>query len=195
MEYYISDGPIPIVLIKNFLIPSQEDKNTVLKSVFKSKKNHEKLNLYKKQYYSYPIENDSSGYLKKLYGGFLSSCFKIFGHFDVAKESKSTCWAYCSNKNDFNSYWHDHNRVTINSVYYINIPDNSGGPLFFRTTKDNNEYEIFSYYPKNYDLVIFPNYLEHKPIPPSSSEYRISINMEIICKNISSQDIFKKVHF
>jgi hypothetical protein len=140
------------------------------------------------------IENDYNSFLKKLYNSYLLSCFKLFGHFTLSKQNKSICWAYCSNKTDYNSYWHDHKKSsTINAVYYINIPQNSRGPLFLRNLKNNNEYQVFSYFPKNYDLIIFPDYLEHKPIPPSSSEYRVCINMEIMCESASSKDLFKKV--
>jgi hypothetical protein len=194
MNYKVSDDPIPIILVENFLIPSQEDKNNVLNNIFEAKKKHEELNNYEKKYYSYPIESDCNYFLKKLYNSYLAACFKIFGHFQISKRNNSNCWAYCSNVNDYNSYWHEHKKSsTINAVYYINIPKNSGGPLFFRIPKSDNEFEIYSYSPKNYDLIIFPNYLDHKPMPPSSDDYRICINMEIICENDSSKNIFKKV--
>jgi hypothetical protein len=194
MNCKISIDPIPIILIENFLIPTEEEKENILNNIFEAKSEHEKLNNYEKNYYSYPIKNDSNNYLKKLYNNYLLFCFKTFGNFQISKRNNSTCWAYCSNQKDFNSFWHDHiQSSSINAVYYINIPKDSGGPLFFRIPKNDNEFEIYSYFPKNYDLIIFPNYLEHKPMPPSSDDYRICINMEIICENDSPKNIFKKV--
>jgi hypothetical protein len=191
IEYKVSDGSVPIILIENFLMPSKEDKNNILNSIFEAKKKHEQS---EKKYYSYIVEHDYNNFLKKLYNNFLISCFKIFDNFEISKRNSSNCWAYCSNANDYNSYWHDHKRSsTINSVYYINIPKDSGGPLFFRIPKNNNEFEIYSYFPKNYDLIIFPDYLEHKPMPPSSDDYRICINMEIICETALSKNMFKKI--
>lgn len=192
IDYKISRDPIPIILVENFLVPSEKDKKNILINIFKSKKKYDKSG--KKPFYSYVIEEDYNFFLKNLYNEYVLTCFKIFGNIKISKKSRTTCWGYCSNSNDYNSYWHDHIKSsTINAVYYINIPPNSSGPLFFRIPKNNNEYEIFSYHPKNYDLLIFPNYLEHKPIPPSSEEYRVCINMEIICDNISSKNIFNKI--
>jgi len=192
IDYKISRDPIPIILVENFLVPSEKDKKNILINIFKSKKKYDESG--KKPFYSYVIEEDYNFFLKKLYNEYVLTCFKIFGNIKISKKSRTICWGYCSNSDDYNSYWHDHIKSsTINAVYYINIPPNSNGPLFFRIPKNNNEYEIFSYHPKNYDLLIFPNYLEHKPIPPSSEEYRVCINMEIICDNISSKNIFNKI--
>jgi len=191
---FLSHDSIPVILLENFLIPSEEEKNEVLHNIFEAKKEHERLNNYEKKYYSYAIKNDLNNYLKKLYNNYLLFCFKFFGNFNLSERNNTTCWAYCSNEKDFNSCWHNHERSsTINAVYYINIPKNSGGPLYFKIPKDDDNFEMFSYFPKNYDLVIFPDYLEHRPMPSSSLEYRTSINMEIICKNITSKNLFKKV--
>ena len=196
MKYsiFLSDDLIPVILLNNFLIPSEEEKDKVLHNIFKAKDNHERLNNYEKNFYSYPIKNDFNNYLKKLYNNYLLFCFKFFGNFNISKRNISTCWAYCSNEKDFNSCWHHHERSSsINAVYYINVPKDSGGPLYFRIPKDDGNFEMFSYFPNNYDLVVFPDYLEHRSMPSYSSEYRIPINMEIICENITSRDLFKKV--
>jgi hypothetical protein len=52
--------------------------------------------------------------------------------------------------------------------------------------------ETFSYKPENGDLLIFPNYLNHKINFLDDEEYRISINMEIKCEE-SSEELFSKV--
>lgn len=189
-NYKLSVDSLPVILVENFLVPTEDDKKSIIFNIFKSKKKYNDLCEEKKNFYSYVIENDYNLFLKKLYNNYLRFCFKVFGHFSISKQNSHLCWAYCSNSSDYNSYWHDHTKTsTINSVYYINVPENSGGPILFKDSKDN----LFSYHPKNYDLIVFPNYLEHKPNPPTSEEYRIAINMEIICNDISSNDIFKKV--
>lgn len=194
LDYKISDDPIPVILIKNFLIPTEKDKINILNNIFKSKKKYDEIE-GEKNFYSYQIQEDYNLFLKKLYNQFLLSCFKIFGHLKISKRNVSSCWAYCSSNVDYNSYWHDHKRTsTINAVYYINIPPNSKGPLYFRIPKNNNEYEIFSYHPDNYDLLIFPDYLEHKPMPPLTKEYRVCINLEITCDDMTSKTIFKKIY-
>lgn len=193
IDYKISEDPIPVILIKNFLIPTEEDRSNILNNIFNAKKKYDEIE-GKKEFYSYMIEEDYNLFLNKLYKQFILSCFKIFGNLKISEKNTSSCWGYCSNAIDYSSYWHDHKRTsTINAVYYINIPQSSKGPLYFRVPKNNNQFEIFSYHPENYDLIIFPNYLEHKPIPPLTEEYRVCINMEIICDNITSKNIFKKV--
>jgi hypothetical protein len=38
------------------------------------------------------------------------------------------------------------------------------------------------YQPENDEIIIFPNYLVHDATAHKSKEWRISVNMEIICK-------------
>jgi hypothetical protein len=45
---------------------------------------------------------------------------------------------------------------------------------------DNTNTEIWSYKTRENDLILFPNYLRHQPLPVNSESYRFSINMEIM---------------
>jgi hypothetical protein len=93
-----------------------------------------------------------------------------------------------SDKNNFKEVWHNHlNTSTINSVYYLNIPKNDHVTIDFELNGN-----FFTYKISNNDLIIFPNYLNHKPNRCYKSGYRISINMEIIC-NESSEYIFNNM--
>jgi hypothetical protein len=71
-------------------------------------------------------------------------------------------------------YWHNHIETSsINGVYYLKVNEDERGILFAHEGKE------YHYMPKNNDLIIFPNYLKHLPLP-SLTATRISINMEII---------------
>jgi len=105
----------------------------------------------------------------------------FFGNYKILPKNKNLCWAYVSNKNEYRGGIHNHIETsTINSVYYFNMPSkHSGGISFF-----NENGKILTYQPKENDLLIFPNYLLHEPEKIDTEEYRISINMEIICRSV-----------
>jgi hypothetical protein len=110
---------------------------------------------------------------------------KVFGNFRLNEKNKNYCWAYVSNESDYRGGIHHHlHTSTINSVFYFNVPDTlSGGITFYR----NSGEKYLTYYPKNNDLIIFPNFLLHDPEKSLESEYRISINMEIICDFLNEE--------
>jgi len=49
---------------------------------------------------------------------------------------------------------------------------------------NSNKELRFWYKPKEGDLIIYPGWLKHEPIPPDTNEYRIALNMEIQCQVI-----------
>lgn len=109
---------------------------------------------------------------------------KVFGDYKLLKENKNICWAYVRNKNDFDTCIHHHIKTsTINSVFYLNVPSKKTGGITFYRNIDN---KFLTYYPNDFDLIIFPNYLLHEPEKSESEEYRIAINMEIICERVQS---------
>ena len=64
------------------------------------------------------------------------------------------------------------------------IPDEEKNGIDF---KFNNK--IMTYKPKPFDLIIFPNYLDHRPHGSETDKKRISINIELQCKE-KAEDIF-----
>lgn len=119
-----------------------------------------------------------------LYNNFVKECTGIFGNINFTQDNSKNCWAYVSNKFFYSSFIHDHVETSvINGVYYLHVPE------FSEDTKkssisfyDSNNNEIWNYKPRTDDLLIFPNFLKHKPWPPNSEEFRIAINMEIKCE-------------
>lgn len=119
-----------------------------------------------------------------IYQSFVLEARRLLGRFQIHPESHSTCWAYVSNESEYRGGRHHHLRTsTINGVYYLRVPavppgETDVGALHFF---DADGQRFQSIRPAQDDLLIFPNYLVHEPGRIASSEYRIAINVEIIC--------------
>jgi hypothetical protein len=160
-----------LIVCERFFVLNQQQKESFIKNALHSWEN--------KKYNNAVGDNT-------LFTGCEIECKQIYDKFlDVLKtnffieqdkeKSVNTPWLYLSTKYNFSEEWHDHiNTSSFHCVYYANVPDAKGGEL---------EYEIdgiiYSYKPKNYDLIIMPNYLNHRPRVCESSEPRIAINMEM----------------
>jgi hypothetical protein len=129
-----------------------------------------------KRGYSFPLDIDEN--FSFLYSCFLNEVKNNLKSLRLLEKNTNRCFAYISDKSFYETGWHNHIRTsTINGVLYLKLPENEKGILF------NYKNETFKIIPKQYDLLVFPNFLEHCPIPPQrSNEPRISINMEIFCE-------------
>ena len=115
-------------------------------------------------------------YKNKLYNLFLNKCRKILNKFTLS-DNNFKCWCYLSNKFFKKTMWHNHlNTCTINGVIYLKLCKNEKG-IDFKYNK-----KIINIIPKELDLLIFPNYLNHLPYPSKTKDTRISINLELRCK-------------
>ena len=131
---------------------------------------------------SFKIDYDPTSFFDELYAKFFDTACNFFGKFNILPNNSRMCWSYSSNNVDHGpGMIHNHiHTSTVNSVYYLNVPSSA--------TEDNGSIQFFlndqtfSYKPNNFDLVVFPNYLNHKINYLNDPEYRISINMEILCK-------------
>jgi len=119
-------------------------------------------------------------YTKPLYHIMLKECRKLLNKFTL-KDDNFKCWCYFSDKY-FNYYkkpstlWHNHKTSsTINGVVYLKINKNNKGIDF------NIKEKRVNFKPKQFDLFIFPNYLEHCPYPSKNEESRITLNLELRC--------------
>ena len=132
--------------------------------------------------HSFPIENVDKNILNGLYFRFLYKAQKILGPFNLSEKNITTCWAYMTNKDHYMGGIHNHVRSsTINGVYYLNVPHTEDEKEGIITFFDDNDKELFWYKPRKGDLVIMPNFMKHEPKPISTEEYRVAINMEILC--------------
>jgi hypothetical protein len=172
------NSDFPIFIWDNFLTIDNQTRTDLMGIVLENKKrNHHGVGG------SFKIDYDPTSFFAELYSKFFEVTYNFFGGLDILPNNSSMCWSYSSNDIDHGpGMIHNHiNTSTINSVYYLNVPDSAtienGSIQFFMDDK------TFSYRPNRYDLVIFPNYLSHRINYLKDSEYRISINMEILCNN------------
>jgi hypothetical protein len=119
-----------------------------------------------------------------LYKIFKKNCKKFLNKFTL-KDTNFKTWCYFSDSSYTGVGWHNHIKTcTINGVLYIKLPKNEKGIDF--KIKD----KVVNFIPKEFDLLIFPDYLDHFPYPSTTEEARISINLELRCLE-KSKDIFK----
>jgi len=187
MKYTKLNKNFPIYLFENFEQVEDNLKNALVAVVLENKfRNH-----FGKRGGSFLIDEDYRNFFKNLYNKFFEFSKTFFGDFTTSNNSEM-CWSYASNQFDHGpGLLHNHiNTSTINSVYYLNVPQSttiSEGSISF--VLDDQQ---FSYRPKNGDLLIFPNYLDHKINFLNDEEYRVSINMEIKCEE-TAEELFSRV--
>lgn len=166
----------PIILIENF---SHVDGKYLIPSI--------EYQLYKLNPdfgVNYPL--NSNEFFENLYNKFVEYSKLIFGNFCLSEKNTTRSLCYFSTENFYNEIWHAHKQTcTINSVYYLSMPE-KGGTIQFKYF-DN----IVDYLPNENDILIFPDFLEHRPMKPIGNKPRISINMEIQCCE-SSEKLFKR---
>jgi len=96
---------------------------------------------------------------RSLYNLMLKECRKLLNKFTL-KDDNFKCWCYFSDKYFNYSSWHKHiTSSTINGVVYLKINKNNKGIDF------NIKKKRVNFKPKQFDLFIFPSYLEHYPYP------------------------------
>ena len=116
----------------------------------------------------------------KLNNLFVNTCHSLFDGLVMEKpkyrEFSDGC-AYVSNKSRYDSLWHQHLLTsTINGVYYARVPDDMGS-LSIIDPEDAMEKKII---PLEKHLYLLPGWMLHKPNPPTSEEFRVSINIEYL---------------
>jgi len=173
----------PIYICENFKILSDIELEHIKQCVYKVKdidRSTGNMNAY--------LPADKLGILTQIYKMFRQSAVQNFNATIDDKKTIEEYWAYCTNRHNIYYVFHNHIKTsTINSVYYVNVPDCPGGELDFELNG-----KFYSFKPKQFDLIIMPNYLNHAPRQPLTDEYRISINLELFCKE-SAEEIFSKL--
>ena len=122
---------------------------------------------YKRYTTNYNIELlDNENKLGKLYDFFIDNVKDIYKK-DVIEKRKY--WACIYDENFNSAVWHSHEKTCdINGVYYL-----TNGCEIHLKDIDNN---IIQHTPKQYELIIFPNWVSHIPI--YHNETRMSSNVE-----------------
>jgi hypothetical protein len=157
-------------------IEISQDKDRLYNLIVEDHKNY----IYFNDQYNFKLDEKYKEFSQEIYNKFFIFCESIYGKLNLLENNKKDCWAYVQNKNDFKTVIHDHLKsAVINGVYYLNIPDENSGSIDFF---DDDLNIIYSHYPKQNELLVFPAHLKHRPNQNKSDKYRISINVEIICK-------------
>ena len=145
----------------------------------KNKKYDEKSLSFKLNCEKEVIKNFS----QEIYSVFVEKCRELFPNLRIINMvNRSNLWAYVINQNEYRENIHSHIRTAvIVGVYYLSIPKDKSPDIIFYNDYGN---EIFRFTPTDGDFIIFPNYLLHNIEKSETDEYRIAINMELICDEV-----------
>jgi len=149
-------------------------KEEIVKDILEDKKKREKSG------YNFQVFTKYNDYLYDL---FIKKSRKLLNPFTI-KDPQLKVWCYFTGLgNHLNEdIWHNHIRTSnINSVIYLETVKNHG--IKFKIGEESWYVE-----PQNFDLLIFPGFLNHLPIT-SKTQQRISLNLELKC-NEADKDIF-----
>lgn len=183
--------PDNLICIKNFLTVDDVVKRELMEDIFYSKKVHDEYENSPGVSTNFKIIRDRNNFCKKLYNKFLRTTTRIFGDIILDERNKTTCWSLCTNKDYWKSVVHNHvSSSSINAVFYLQVPkinDEYCGKIFL--LNESNVWE--EYQPEPFDFLIMPNYMYHDTEYHDTEEWRVSINLEIICKNEIDWSIVK----
>jgi len=158
-----------------------------LKKELKNKKDEIVKDILKNQHgtdgtphYNFQVFTKYNDYLYDL---FIKKSKKLLNNFTI-KDPNVKVWCYFTGLgNHVEDIWHNHIRTSnINSVIYLETVKDHG--IKFEMSGESWYVE-----PKNFDLLIFPGFLNHKPVT-SSTQKRISLNLELKC-NEEDKAIFR----
>ena len=140
----------------------------------------------------------NTNYRQYLYDVFIEHSRRSLNNFTL-RDTDFKLWCYYTDKDSPQwSRWHNHYyTTTINGVLYLEAVKGYGLEVCTDYTEKyirdlpvelyiNREKKYIE--PNNYDLLIFPDFLEHRPIVPENKR-RITLNFEVRC-NESSKKIF-----
>ena len=122
--------------------------------------------------------------LSGLYEEIWNVCNKLWPHINGIQFKQM--WAAINKINNWNAI-HNHGANQISGGYYLRVPEDSGRIVFrdpaAMRAKDSTNFllggELYEYQPKEYDLIMWPAYLDHFVEPSESDEDRIMISFNL----------------
>jgi uncharacterized protein (TIGR02466 family) len=98
-------------------------------------------------------------------------------------------WFNFYKEGDF-MYDHEHPSGVVSGVYYYEMPENSGGDIYFRSPNPlmhhrvwpqcgDPDFQQYKLTPKVGRLILFPSWLTHSVMPVTGSERKISISFNL----------------
>ena len=184
--YFTYDEDFPIFLVKNFIVVDSDYKEKLKNIILDNMNNH--YNIKNLKGYNFALSKDYNDFYLNTYYKFYDLCDKIFGKLNPTEDCIG-CHAYITDSSGFGvGKIHNHLQTsTISACYYFNIPKDSildEGSISFISWNQRKE---LLYRPSTFDLIIFPNYLDHKINYSPHEEKRITITMEIQCEEDSNE--------
>lgn len=126
--------------------------------------------------YAFSVSYNNLRHIEPLYQKVFEEYERIY-HAPIDKEGTKKD-SYCLVQNDLrNVYiWHQHDQphVLFSSVYYLHLPEGSGGIKF------KDDFEEIEITPKEGDLFFFPPNMSHTPAHSTCKDYRISYNINFV---------------
>lgn len=128
------------------------------------------------------VITDSGNKFHNLYDSFFDISEKTFGPLVLQTGNKKTCWGYFSNKFYYLGGIHNHAKSSvINAVYYLQVPATKTAREGSISFYNEQNQEVYNCKPIVGDLILFPGTVNHQPHQSFTYDFRISINMEIMC--------------
>jgi hypothetical protein len=169
--------------IYSFILDINYDKDKIYNEIISDFKSQEMQEYLASGANNFKL-NKKYDFINTIYKKFFQESTKLFGELVLDPTNVKDGWAYINNKEFYKNGIHNHLRTsTINSVYYLNVPDEATGSINFFDDEHNI---IYMHCPKEKELLIFPNYMLHEPCQSMTDKYRIAVNLEIKCQNIWS---------
>ena len=136
-------------------------------------------------------KNIFNSYVNETIGSVTINNLLKYYNFKKVKFTMVNSWINKNNKDDFNII-HSHPNSTFSGIYYVDVPDEGGELVFYRSNnfcnlldyidKANNDTELFTTFNvkvKNNLLILFRSYLAHFVMPHKSQRARISVAFNI----------------
>ncbi len=187
--YFTYSEIFPIFLVRNFIVIDDNYKKKLKKVIKWNMKYH--YDVKKGGGYNFPIVEGYDDFFLKTYYKFYDLSTELFGELTPTVDCVG-CHSYVTDNKGFGvDRIHNHlQTATISACYYLNIPKESVHDecsISFISWETNTE---LIYRPSNFDLIIFPNYLDHKINYSPYEDERITLTMEIQCEE-NSTNIFQ----
>tara|TARA_R100001015_G_C4630358_1_gene191922 strand:- start:1510 stop:2040 length:531 start_codon:yes stop_codon:yes gene_type:complete len=132
----------------------------------------------------------NTDYLHNIYNVFISECRKKLNPFTISSLDFK-CYCCLSDVNTYDTNIHNHeNDGQITGILYLKVPDPAKNKIELIPEKGFKTY----FYPKNFDFLILPSTLNHMPHPSINKQKRISLNLNLRCKE-SSKEIFDTARY
>tara|TARA_B100001175_G_C18977576_1_gene388265 strand:- start:29 stop:544 length:516 start_codon:yes stop_codon:yes gene_type:complete len=148
-----------------------DDPNLLCKKLILQHKWSSKL--YKTGEYVFPISPNNKSLFEPLLDLIQITVENIYPKIDIQSR---TAWVYVSNAKRNQMTWHyhmpEHVQRDISTVFYMKKP--ADGAIAFVD---------YIHEPHEGELIIFPATAPHTPLPTTSDEYRIALNVNLVTRN------------